>query len=805
MPEKTYLQAISDGLRQEMRRDKRVFVIGEDVGVYGGAFKVTQGFQEEFGSWRVIDTPLSETAIMGGATGAAIMGMRPVAEMQFADFVSCAWDHLVTVAAKQRWRAGTPVPIVLRLPSGGGFSGGPFHSQNPESSFAHIPGLKCVCPSTPEDAKGLIIAAIEDPNPVLFFEHKHLYRRIKGEVPDDRYVTPIGKARIAQEGEDLTVVTWGAMVYTAQDAAKQLPDVSVEIIDLRTVMPWDKQAVLDSVRKTSKLLVLHEDTRTGGFGGEIAATVAEEAFEDLDAPVRRIAAPDTPGAVFAPAREGIHPPGRRRRPWNQGARELLMATNTAVEVVMPQMGVSVSEGTITKWSKQVGETVEADETLLEISTDKVDTEVPSPATGVVTEILVQEGETVEVGTVLARIGGEAGGSVPAAPAAAPPEPEHAPAVVPEPAAEAPVAPAQPPAAPAAPAPQAAPSGNGRTFVSPVVARIAAEHGIDPTQVPGTGGGGRVTKKDIQAFIAAGPPAPPVVSEPAPAPAAPAPAPAPAPEVAAPAAAAPAAAAPAPPPAPPAAVPAQPAVVAQESQAPGTGESFEPMSAMRRGIAEHMRKSLDTSAHVTSAIEVDMSKVVAIRGKLKQEYSAAYGINPTYLAFIARATTETLRDYPYVNGEIRGDKIVTKSFVNLGFAVELADGKGLIVPVVKNAETLNLLGMAKAIADVARRARDKKLTPDDVVGGSFTITNPGGYGTFHGTPVISQPQVGILGTYAIVKRPWVVTDANGADALAIRSIMNLTLTYDHRLVDGAYAGRFLRDLRERLQGWGESDY
>jgi 2-oxoisovalerate dehydrogenase E1 component beta subunit len=301
MAEKTYLQAISDGLRTEMRRDRRVFVLGEDVGVYGGAFKVTLGFQEEFGSWRVIDTPLSETAIVAGATGAAIMGMRPVAEMQFADFVSCAWDHLVTVAAKQRWRAGTPVPIVLRLPSGGGFSGGPFHSQNPESSFAHIPGLKCVCPATPEDAKGLIISAIEDPNPVLFFEHKHLYRRIKGEVPDERYTTPIGKARIHQDGEDVTVVTWGAMVYTAEEAAKQV-DASVEILDLRTIMPWDKEAVLASVRKTSKVLVLHEDTRTGGFGGEIAATIAEEAFEDLDAPVRRVAAPDTP-VPFSPVLE----------------------------------------------------------------------------------------------------------------------------------------------------------------------------------------------------------------------------------------------------------------------------------------------------------------------------------------------------------------------------------------------------------------------------------------------------------------------------------------------------------------------
>ena len=302
MAEKTYLQAISDGLRTEMRRDKRVFVIGEDVGVYGGAFKVTLGFQEEFGPWRVIDAPLSETAILGGATGAAIMGMRPVAEMQFADFISCGWDHLVTVAAKQHWRAGTPIPITVRLPSGGGFSGGPFHSQNPESSFAHIPGLKCVCPSTPEDAKGLLVSAIEDPNPVLFFEHKHLYRRIKGEVPDERYTVPIGKARIAQKGDDVTVITWGAMVYTATEAARKLDDVSVEIVDLRSVLPWDKEAVLASVRKTSKALVLHEDTHTGGFGAEIAATIAEETFEDLDAPVRRITAPDTP-VPFSPVLE----------------------------------------------------------------------------------------------------------------------------------------------------------------------------------------------------------------------------------------------------------------------------------------------------------------------------------------------------------------------------------------------------------------------------------------------------------------------------------------------------------------------
>src|SRR2546428_12361176 len=292
-----------------MRRDKRVFVIGEDVGVYGGAFKVTLGFQEEFGHWRVLDAPLAETAIVGACTGAAIMGLRPVAEMQFSDFISCAWDHLVTVAAKQRYRAGTPVPIVVRLPSGGGFSGGPFHSQTPESSFAHIPGLKCVCPATPEDAKGLLISAIEDPNPVLYFEHKHLYRRIKTEVPEERYTTPIGKARTHREGRDISLITWGAMVYTADEAAQQLDSdgVSVEVIDLRTVLPWDKAAVLESVRKTSKVLVLHEDTRTGGFGGGVAAADAEGAFEGLHPPGKRLP-PPPPAAPCRPApRSGDRP------------------------------------------------------------------------------------------------------------------------------------------------------------------------------------------------------------------------------------------------------------------------------------------------------------------------------------------------------------------------------------------------------------------------------------------------------------------------------------------------------------------
>jgi 2-oxoglutarate dehydrogenase E2 component (dihydrolipoamide succinyltransferase) len=449
------------------------------------------------------------------------------------------------------------------------------------------------------------------------------------------------------------------------------------------------------------------------------------------------------------------------------------------------MGVSVSEGTITKWLKQPGEAVAQDEALLEISTDKVDTEVPSPGDGVVAEILVAEGETVEVGTLLAVI---ASGSAVAEPL------DGAPAASDQPiASEPPAEPAEALAAALAvnrgsePEAPAAPSGNGRTFVSPVVARIASEHGVDPSAVPGTGTGGRVTKKDILAYIESGAQAAPAAA-PAPPTAPPAPVPPAAP--AEPAAAPPAAAR------PPAAAPA-PAPLQ-------VGEVAEPMTAMRRGVMEHMRRSLDTSAHVTSAIEVDMSKIVATRERLKQEYQSSYGVNPTYLAFIAHATVETLRAYPWINAEIRGESVVTRPWVNLGIAVALEDGKGLIVPVIRNAQDLNLLGIARAIGDIAARARTKKLLPDDVQGGTFTITNPGGFGTFHGTPIISQPQVGILGTYALVKRPWVVQDELGQDVIAIRPLMNVTLTYDHRLVDGAYSGAFLRDLKASLEGWEHAE-
>jgi 2-oxoisovalerate dehydrogenase E1 component beta subunit len=307
----TLLEAIRQGLWEEMERDERVFILGEDVGAYGGAFKMTDGFLQKFGEERVIDTPISESAIVGAACGAAMMGLRPVAEMQFIDFISCAFDMITNYAAKSRYRQDIGLPMVVRGPCGGGVHGGPFHSQNVESFFLNTPGLKMVEPSTPYDAKGLIKAAIRDEDPVLFFEHKLLYRnpKIKQEVPTEDYIVPIGKAAVRRAGNDLTIITYGAMVYTALDAAEKLEQegIDAEVIDLRTLLPIDRETILESVKKTSKVIILHEATRTGGMAGELTAIINEGAFEYLDGPVMRVTSIDTPVPYAPPLEEFFLP------------------------------------------------------------------------------------------------------------------------------------------------------------------------------------------------------------------------------------------------------------------------------------------------------------------------------------------------------------------------------------------------------------------------------------------------------------------------------------------------------------------
>lgn len=305
----TYIEGIRQALQEEMRRDPEIFLIGEDIGAFGGAFKATEGLFREFGPLRVVDTPIAESGFTGLSIGASMMGMRPVVEFQFSDFMSCAFDQITNFASTMHYRLNVPIPVTFRAPTGGGFNGGPFHSQCPEMYYVHTPGLKVVAPATVYDAKGLLKAAIRDDNPVIYLEHKHLYRRVKEDIPPDDFVVPLGKALVRAEGADLTILTYGAMVHVCLDALTRLPqDASVEVVDLRTLLPLDQDGILESVKKTGKVLIVHEDRRTGGIAGELTALITDQAFEFLDGPIKRVTAPDTP-VPYAPPLEKFYLPG----------------------------------------------------------------------------------------------------------------------------------------------------------------------------------------------------------------------------------------------------------------------------------------------------------------------------------------------------------------------------------------------------------------------------------------------------------------------------------------------------------------
>jgi len=470
-----------------------------------------------------------------------------------------------------------------------------------------------------------------------------------------------------------------------------------------------------------------------------------------------------------------------------------------VDVTMPQLGETVTEGTITRWLKQVGEPVAADEPLFEVSTDKVDSEVPAPVAGVLTDILVPEGETVEVGTRLAVLGapGEAP-AAPAAPPAAPAAPAPAPPAPPPPPTSAPPPPGAPAAAPAstpapaAPVPPASappaaapppPGGGDAALTSPIVRRLVAERGLDASTITGTGPGGRVTRRDVLDAASSPPTAPPI--PPAAPPAAP-PRPAPAPP--APAVSAPAPPAPAPPPTP-SPTPAPASVLA--------GDEVVPFDNIRRRTAEHMVRSHATSAHVYTSVEVDFERIERVRRARQAAWKASEGFTLTYLPFIVRAFCQVVREFPFVNASVGDDALVVHRDVNLSIAVDL-DFQGLVAPVIRNADGKRLRLIAHEVRDLATRARSKQLTPDDVLGGTFTITNPGPFGTFATLPIINQPQVAILSTDGIKKRPVVVTDADGGDTIAIHHTGMLVLTWDHRAFDGAYAAAFLRGMQQTLE-------
>ena len=490
------------------------------------------------------------------------------------------------------------------------------------------------------------------------------------------------------------------------------------------------------------------------------------------APAKSAASTDGPAKTPAPSAPQAAPPAPAAAPQADGG--------AATEVVMPQMGESIFEGTITKWLKKPGEQVRRDEPLFEISTDKVDAEIPSPASGVLSEIRAQAGETVKVNSVVAVIGGSGAAAKPAAQPSAPAA-----------AAAAPAPPSQP--APAAQQPHEviqfprteSEEEGERVRSSPLVRKIAKEHGVNVAQVRGTGMGGRVTKEDILKFIdARGTPS----QRPAAA------ASATGPSTAQPTPAQPAYQA-------GAAVPAAPVQApALQRGAIETPGDVVPMSAMRKKIAERMVESKRTSAHVHSVFKVDMSRVISVRQKAKGDFERRTGTRLTMMPFFCRAAVEAMRPYPIINASVEGDNIRYHRNVNLGIAVAL--DWGLIVPVIKNCEELNFLGIQRAVLDLAERARSKKLKPDEVAGGTFTITNPGQFGQEFGLPIIMQPQVAILGVGSVKKEPVVVTDENGQDSIAIRSIGHISLGYDHRVIDGAVADQFLRDVAKYLEGWNE---
>lgn len=573
-----------------------------------------------------------------------------------------------------------------------------------------------------------------------------------------------------QMGESITegtVSKWLKKVGDKIDKDEAILEISTDKVDAEVPSPG-AGVLLEIRHNEGETVEVGTVLAVIGAEGEQPAAQAAAAAPQASAPAPAPAAPAAPAqpAVSVPEPVAAAP---------AAPAPAVSSGGPSTDVVMPQMGESITEGTVSKWLKAVGEKIDKDEPLLEISTDKVDAEVPSPAAGTLLEILVNEGETVEVGSVLARVGAE--GAVPAqptVPAAAAPQPAApAPAEAHKPSESAP----QVHAAAAMPVP--ANGGSGITTVedlrriksSPVVRNIAKQHGIDITRIPGTGISGRVTKQDIMSFIESGAALRPqdLLRKGAPV----------APSIPA-----------------PVAQPARPSEFTPAPVSTSVGDRVEKMSVMRKKIAEHMVYSKQTSAHVTSVYEIDMTNVARFRDQHKAEFQSRYGTKLTFMPFIFQAITNAIRQYPIVNSQVDGENIVYKGDINLGMAVAL--DWGLIVPVIKRADTLSLSGLALAANDLADRARMKKLNPDEVQGGTFTITNPGVFGGLYGTPIINQPQVAIMCVGVIEKRPKVFTSADGDDYIAIRQMAYFSLTYDHRIVDGADAERFLSAVKKNLE-------
>ena len=777
--EMTYAEAVRDALNLEMRRDPTVFLLGEDIGIYGGAFAVTRGMYEEFGAERVRDTPIAEAAIAGAAIGAALTGMRPVAEIQFSDFMSLTMDQLVNQGAKIRFMFGgkAKVPMVVRAPLGSGTGAAAQHSQSLEAWLAHVPGLKVVMPATPADAKGLLIASIRDDNPVVFLEHKLLYRQ-KGLVPTGDYVIPLGQSHVVRAGTDVTVVALSIMVSRALAAAERLAQegIEVEVIDPRSLRPFDEAPIIASVQKTGKLLIVHEAVMTGGFGGEIAARVSgSEAFHYLTAPIVRLAGAEVPmpfnpileraavpqeddivSALRHLVRDAHKPrvnqashastnqqPQAAPQPRTDVASQpLSVAEATPPEpqvvdtqatertVMMPKLGMTMTEGTIVTWSVAVGDVVAKDALLGEVETDKVTLEIESPAAGRVVQILANPGDAIAVGApilVLATADALLAGQAP------PPVPTTAPSAV-----------------------NGNSNGNGHQQLppksTPLARRIATEHGVALEAIAPAGTA--VRAPDVLAYIATRDTDTDTDT--------------------------------------PHMLPSEPAAPTPVSA--GSADTLSDLSSMRRVIAERTTHSFTTTPHIYLDTEVDMWRVEA--------WHAATADAPSVTAVLIRAVALALRTHPEVNAGYvaanAGQSAQIRKFgeVNIGVAVALPDG--LIVPVLRQADTRAVRDVGRELTRLASAARAGRLAPDDVVGGTFSVSNLGmlGIDTFHA--VINAPQAAILAVGRVTRRPVTIADGAGGETIGIRPLMKLSLSADHRVIDGAMGARFLATLRGLLE-------
>ncbi len=702
MPVLTYRDALNQALREEMQRDADVFLMGEEVGVYQGAYKVSRGLLEEFGPKRVVDTPIAELGFAGIGVGAAMAGLRPVIEFMTWNFAVLALDQIVNSAAKMLYMSGgqLKMPIVFRGPNGAALQLGSQHSQAWESWLAHIPGLKVVAPATPADAKGLLKAAIRDDNPVIVLEGEMLYNT-KGDVPEGEHVVPIGRAEVKREGTDVTVICHSKTVTVALKAAEQLQEqnVSAEVLDLRSLRPMDEPAILASIAKTNRAVVVEEGWPHCGVGAQVVDIIQRDAFDQLDAPVQRV----TPGPL----------------------PRLTMATTVHMEALSPTM----EEGRLVKWTKKEGDPVKTGETLAEVETDKAVMELVARADGNLVKVLVPEGKTVPVGDVVAYIGapGEKVGEASAAPAgtgkgeggrglpAPPPTPTPAPAAT---------------------------VSDERVKASPLAKRIARETGVDLKLLSGSGPGGRVVKRDLEG-----------------APAAP----------------------PAPLPHPPSPIP-----VAARS-----GAAFEdvPLTQIRKTIARRLVTSLGPIPHFFLTTEVDMERAAEARAALNKDLGDQGKVS--FNDIIVKATALALVRHRACNAWFQEDHIRYWNEVHLGMAVAVEDG--LITPVIRNADQKTMSQISAEARALADKARRRQLKPDEYTGATFSVSNLGMFDIDQFTAVINPPEAGILAVGTVVEKPVVLEGQ-----VVPRKRLRLTMSCDHRVIDGATGAAFLKTLKQMLE-------